>query len=297
MANDLSAFNAELWSESIIMNLDRKNVMKQFANTKFEGDLAGVGSVVKVRTLGNVVMGDYVRGTPISYQSLVPTVETMTIDNQKYAAIEVDDVEAIQNDLPALQLYTGRIAKTLAETVDDECFGIYSSAHADNQGSAVTLTASTAGTSVYDNLVEAGRLLSNKNAELADRWVVIDPKTHAFLLKDTSNFNRATLAGDQVSRSGVIGGTLNPGGGVGYVGDCAGFRVYMSTGVPYNAAGTYKYLLYGQGQPIHYVGKLLTVETLRLQDSFQTAIRALLVHKAKVFAEDSKRLGYIQAAA
>lgn len=295
MANDLSAFNAELWSKSIIMNLDRKNVMKQFCDTAFEGDLSGVGSVVKVRTLGNVVMGDYVRRTPISYQSLVPTVETMTVDNQKYAAIEVDDVEAIQNDFNVLQLYTGRVAKELAETVDNQCFSIYSSAHADNQGSDVTLTATTSGTSVYDNLVDAGRRLSVKNAELADRWAIIDPATHALLLKDTSNFNRATVAGDQVSRSGMLSGT-NPGGGVGYVGDCAGFSLYMSTGAPTNVAGTYKYLLYGQGQPIHYVGKLLTVETLRLQDSFQTAIRTLLVHKAKVFSENSKRLGYIKAA-
>lgn len=296
MANDLSAFNAELWSKMIIPNLDRVNVMKQFADTSFEGDLRGVGSVVNVRTLGSVVMGDYVRGTPISYQALSPTLETLTVNIQKYAAIEVDDVEAIQNDFDLLALYSNRIAVELSQVVDDECFGIYSQVHADNQGSQVTLTATTSGTSVYDNLVDAGKRLSDKNAPLMDRWAVIDPKTHAFLLKDTNNFSRSTDKSDRVVSTGTIGGMAG-GGPANYVGDCAGFAIYMSTAVPFNTAGTYKYLLYGQGKPINYVGKLMTVESLRLQDSFQTAVRALLVHKAKVFAENSKRIGYIQAAA
>lgn len=296
MANDLSAFNAALWSKSIIPNLDRINVAKQFADTSFEGDLRGVGSVVNVRTLGNVVVGDYVRGTPISYQALLPTLETLTVDIQKYTAIEVDDVEAIQNDFNLLQLYSGRISTALSQSVDDQCFSVYSQALTANQGSQVTLTATTSGTSVYDNLVLSGQKLSDQNAPLTDRWAVIDPATHALLLKDTSNFNRATMAGDQVSRTGVIGGGESN-GDIGYVGSCAGFSIYMSTAVPYTTARDYKYLMYGQGKPISYVGKLMTVEAIRLPDSFQTAVRALLVHKAKVFAENSKRLGYIKAAA
>jgi len=305
MANNLAAFNAEVWSKSIIMNLDRKNVMLPFTDRRFEGEVDGVGSVVKVRTLGNIIMSDYTSGGSISYQDLIPSVETMTVANQKSFAFSVDDVDKIQNDEDLLQLYAGRGAVAIGNTVDDHIFTTYSSAHTDNKitsggagsdgnGAVVTLTATTSGTSVYDNLVLAGVALSNKNAELTDRWVVIDPKTHGLLLKDTNNFSRATDKGDAITSNGVIsGGPVGP-GGVGMVGRCAGFNVFLSTALPRNGS-TGKYIVYGQGQPIHYVSKLTNVEAIRLETQFGTAIRGLLVHQAKVFTENAKRLGYIYA--
>lgn len=301
MANNLAAFNAELWSKSLIMNLDRKNVMLAFADRKYEGEIDGIGSVVKVRTLGNVVMDDYVSTGTIAYQDLIPSVETLTVANQKYFAFEIDDVDKVQNDMDLLQLYASRGAVAIGNVVDDHIFSMYPSAHTDNKitngGSAITLTATTSGTSVYDNLVAAGVALSNKNCELTDRWAVVDPKTHGLLLKDTNNFSRATDKGDAVVESGLIGGGPVGQGGVGMVGRCAGFNIYLSTAVPFTPDVVNKYLPFGQGQPIHYVSKLQTVEALRLERSFGTAIRGLLVHQAKVFTENAKKLGYIYAAA
>jgi len=301
MANNLAAFNAEMWSKSLIMNLDRKNVMLAFVDRRYEGEIDGIGSVVKVRTLGNIVMEDYVSTGTINYQDLIPSVETMTVSNQKSFAFLIDDVDKIQNDMDLLQSYAARGAVAVGNTVDDHIFSMYSSAHADNKvtssGSPITLTATTSGTSVYDNIVAAGVALSNKNCELTDRWIVVDPKTHGLLLKDTNNFTRATDKGDAVAESGVLsGGPIGP-GGVGMVGRCAGFSVYVSTAIPFTSDATNKYLPFGQGQPIHYVSKLQNLEAIRLERSFASAIRGLLVHQAKVFTENTKKLGYIYAAA
>ncbi len=301
MANSLSAFNAELWSKSIIMNLDRKNVMLAFADRRFEGELDGIGSVVKVRTLGNIVMSDYVSGGPINYQDLIPSIETMTVSNQKVFAFLIDDVDKIQNDEDLLQMYAERGAVSIGNAVDDHIFSVYSSAHTDNKvtssGSPITLTATTSGTSVYDNIVAAGVALSNKNCELTDRWIVVDPKTHGLLLKDTNNFTRATDKGDAVASSGLLsGGPVGP-GGVGMIGRCAGFDVYVSTAIPFTSDVANKYLVFGQGNPIHYVSKIRDLEAIRLERSFASAVRGLLVHQAKVFTENTKRLGYIYASA
>lgn len=297
MANSLAAFNAEMWSKLLIMNLDRQNIMINKVDRRYEGEISGAGSVVKVRTLGNIVTGDYTSGTTITYQGLSPTIETLTVDVQKFFAYKLDDVERVQNDMDLLQLYAGRGAQAMSEKVDDEILATYSSAHTDNRitsgGSPITLTSTTAGTSVYDNLVAAGVALSNKNAPLMNRWAIIDPHTHGLLQKDTSNFSRATDAGDRLARTGMLGGE-GP-GDPGFVGACAGFALYLTTALPRNGS-TGKYIMYGQGDPIKYVGKIQSFQTILLESSFETAIRGLLVHKAKVFTEDTKRLGYIYAA-
>lgn len=297
MANSLSAFNAELWSKTLIMNLDRQNIMLNKVDRRYEGEISGVGSVVKVRTLGNVTTGGYTSGAPINYQGLTPTVETLTVDVQSYFAYKIDDVERVQNDMDLLQLYAARGAQAFSEIVDNEILGVYTSANSDNQisnsGSPITLTSTTSGTSVYDNLVAAGVNLSRKNAPLTDRWAIIDPHTHGLLQKDTTNFSRATDMGDMLVRSGQLGG--NGPNDPGYVGDCAGFSLYLTTGLPVNGT-TGKYIVYGQGNCIKYASKIQSFETLRLESSFETAVRALLVHKARVFTEDAKRLGYIYAA-
>lgn len=299
MANDVSAFKAELWSKSIILQLRRINVMYSKVDRSFEGELSGYGAVVKVRTVGGITIGDYVpNSTTLTYQDLNPDIETLTVDQANHFAFKVDDVEKIQTDEDLLQLYSGEAAKSMSEKVDNTIFAVYSSAHADNQisssGSPITLTSTTSGTSVYDNLVSAATALGNKNAPLSERWAIIDPHTHGLLLKDTTNFNRATASGDAVARSGVIGGAMSD-ADPGYVGDCAGFRCYVSTALPRNGS-TGKYILYGQGKCVNYVSKLQSFESIRLESTFGTAMRGLIVHKAKVFAERAKRLGYIYAA-
>jgi len=53
------------------------------------------------------------------------------------------------------------------------------------------------------------------------------------------------------------------------------------------------YMPYGQGNPISYAAQLREVEAIRLETTFASAVRGLLLHGGTVFAEDKKRLGYI----
>src|SRR5690349_3739220 len=106
MANNLAAFNAVAWSKQLIKNLDQINVMLPLVNTDYEGEIQGVGSSVKVRTLGSITLGSWTKNGTISYGDLAPTVETMTISDAEYFAFKVDDVDAAQNDINALNAYT-----------------------------------------------------------------------------------------------------------------------------------------------------------------------------------------------
>lgn len=295
MANDLSAFNAQLWSKSLIANLDQMNVMMDKVNREFEGDLDGLGDTVKVRTLGSVSSGSYAKGQTIQYQDITPVVESFQVNDAIYAAINVDDIDAIQNDINGLNAYTGRLAVEMNNQVEAKILSMYASAHADNQitngGSAIALTSTTAGTSVYDNFVQARENLALKNVPPTMRkWAIVSPKVTSLLLKDTTHFIRSTTLGDAVTMRGTVDGQApRPG----YVGMCAGFEVYESNVLPTNS--TNKYILYGTDMAIAYAAQLQTVEAIRRPDTFANAVRVLLLHDAKVFAETSKMLGYIYA--
>ena len=72
MANSLSAFNAQVWSQAIIRNLDRINVMLPHTNRQWDGVLNSVGDTVQVRTLGSVTTGSYSKGQTISLPGSFP---------------------------------------------------------------------------------------------------------------------------------------------------------------------------------------------------------------------------------
>jgi hypothetical protein len=290
MANNLAAFNAEAWSKLLIANLDQINVMLGLVNQDWEGELRQVGDTVRVRTLGNITLGPYSKGQSISYQDLTPTVETMTISDAQYFAFNVDDIDRANSDLDALNLYAQRAAVALNNVIEAKILSRYVDAHADNRitgasNAAITLDASN----VYDYFVEARSRLSKKNVPITGRWAVVDPDTVALLLK-SDKFVRSTGLGDLTVTEGTMTQSPRPG----FVGRIAGFDVYESNAIP--VASGAKFLVFGDRYAISYAAKIQSVETIRLETTFATAVRGLLLHDAKVFAETSKRLAYIKAA-
>src|SRR5206468_12519998 len=109
MPNNLSAFIPQVWSRRIIANINQINVaMAVMANSDYEGEIKAAGDTVQVRTFGNITVQDYVRGEPISAESLVPVKETLTVDKAKYFAFDVDSLDVAQNDIDAVDGYTRR---------------------------------------------------------------------------------------------------------------------------------------------------------------------------------------------
>jgi hypothetical protein len=252
VANDLSAFDAQVWSKSLIANLDRVNVMIGKTNRQWDGLLENVGDTVQVRTLGSVTVRSYSRNQTLSYEDLTPTKEPLTVNDAEYFAFRVDDVDKVQNDVDALNGYTMRAATAMSNKIEDKILSAYSSALAANKitsggagasgnGSAVTLTSTTAGTSVYDNLVLARECMDVQNVPLYNddgtsaRWVVVSPAVVSLLLKDTTHFIRSTEMGDKVAAYGTVDGSRPPRPGL--VGMCAGFEIYTSNALPVGRLG------------------------------------------------------------
>lgn len=295
MANDLSAFNAQAWSKLLVVNLDKINVMMGLINRDYEGDIANVGDTVQVRTLGSVSMRPYAKGQTLTYEDLAPTKEPMTIDDAEFFAFQVDDIDTAQTDLSTIQLYTSRAAVAMNEAVEKKCLSQYAKAHADNRitdaGAAIVLTKDN----IYSYVVRLRTALSKKNVPQGGRWLVVDPDTSGVLLQAPEFIKNGTVNGVAVATEGTLNGQSAAANRPGFLGRIAGFDCYESNNVPVVSGA--KYIQAGDNLAIAYAAQINKMETIRLQTTFADAVRGLLLHDAEVFAEASKRLAYLKAAA
>jgi hypothetical protein len=296
MANNLTAFVPQVWSRRIIENINQINVaLAVMTNSNYAGEIENAGDTVQVRTFGSITVSAYSRGLPLVAQSLAPTKETLVINNSQYFAFDVDSLDIAQNDINAIQGYTERAGVAMSNTVDTYVMGFVQSGLAANTIGSTTvpiaITADTAGTSVYEQLILAGRKLDQQNVPTDARWAIVTPFFKSLLLTSTKYLIRATDLGDAIIRTaGMAAGEAMR---VGFFGQCAGMDVYVSNNLPTNA--TYWAQAYGQGKRVCYAAQIppSTLEVLRLETTFATRVRGLLLQGAQVFAEDSKALGVI----
>lgn len=137
MANDLSAFNSEAWSERLVIKLDQLNVMLPLVNRNWEGDLRQ-NKTVWVRTPGGIVMNTYSRGDTISYQDLKPIKEAFTVNDGEYFAFEVDDIDKAQSDINAMDVYMKRAVVAMNNKVESKLTATYTSTPISNQVAALS---------------------------------------------------------------------------------------------------------------------------------------------------------------
>jgi hypothetical protein len=298
MANDLSAFEPETWSTRMVEKLDQYNIMLGLVNRYWEGDLRQSKSV-KIRTPGNIAMAPYTRGTTISYQDLAPTLETFTVNDGQYFAIEVDDIDRAQSDINALDVYMRRAVVEMNNVVERKLMGAYTYAPAANviagaAGAGIVLdTGTSMETGIYQQFIKARTIMGNNNVPLFGRWAIIDPATAGILFQDTAHFVRASDLGDAIVQEGFIGprGVQNS---PGFIGKVLDFAVYETPHVV--TTGGAKQLMFGDNDAISYAAQITEMETLRLQTTFANAIRGLLLHDTFVPAESAKRLVVLRAA-
>src|SRR3954452_4257601 len=132
MANDLSTFNSEAWSDRLVTKLDQINVCLPLVNRNWEGDLR-LNKTVWVRTPGNITMASYTRGTTISYQDLTPTKESFTVNDGEDFAFEVDDIDKAQSDINAMDVYMKRAVVAMNSTVEAKILAAYTNTPSANR--------------------------------------------------------------------------------------------------------------------------------------------------------------------
>jgi N4-gp56 family major capsid protein len=270
----------QIWSARILAKLEKNLVFAQpgVVNRDYEGDIRQDGDRVHIHSFNDLTIGSYVKNsTTISYEQLTDTRVTLLIDQAKYFAFKVDDIDTAQMRPELIDAAADRAAYQLAEDADSYVAGLYSGASTSNPDNTIETSQFTA-SNVYQKLVDLSVLMDQVNLPAEGRFVIVPPWVKGLLLQN-STFVTA-------SKPDAV---LN-----GQIGQIAGLNVLVSNNVKTTgSAPVVSHMMAGHPSALAYAEQITNVEGLRLEGSFADAVRGLHLYGAKVL--DGARLFDLQA--
>ncbi|UFS59479.1 P22 phage major capsid protein family protein [Subtercola endophyticus] len=268
-------FKPEIWSPLLLVALRKALVYTAFTNRDYEGEIAEAGDTVRITSVGRPTIANYVPGvTTISPETVADTQRTLVVDQAKYFAVQVDDVDKRQALGGIMDQLKDEAAFGLADVVDQYISSFYTSIQAANQLGSITVNSATTPTDAYDKvLVPLKVKLDKANVATPSRSVVITPDLHGCLLRDARFV--------KVNESGTSDGLRN-----GMVGRAAGFDILLSNNAP-NTTGNEFATIAGNDRAITFAEQISKTEAYRPQSSFSDAVKGLLLYGAKNVRPDS----------
>lgn len=261
-------FKPELWSKELLRKINDAGVMLDCVNRDYEGEIKNAGDTVHIQKIGDVTVNDY-GAEAIKYQKLDGETDTLVINQKKYFAFMVDDIEKVQANIAYMQKYLDQAKKACILVQDTFLLGKAADAATKNQMGEVTLTK----TNVYDTFIDMRTLLADANAIDASGlgadgkrpYAVVNPKIGGIIRK-SPEFTHATAIGDANIRKGAIG-------------IFGGFDIKESTNLKEATEKTL--IMAGTTEAITFASQIVKMDTLRDKDSFSDLVRGLYVYGAK----------------
>jgi hypothetical protein len=252
--------------------LDKELVYGQanVSNRDYEGDIRTAGNTVKIASVGDVAIGDYVKDVPIGDPViLTDATQTMLIDQQKFFHFFVDSVDRAQQNVNVLDEAMRRSAWKLRDAADTYIASLMEAAVSPGNtiGTELAPIVPTV-EDAYEHLVDLGVLLDEANTPLDGRFCVVPAWFHGLLLKDDRFVHAGTLRSDRVLANGAVG-------------EAAGFTILKSNNVPNDAGEKYK-ILAGHRIATTYAEQIVDLQTYQPEQLFGDAVKGLHVYGAKV---------------
>lgn len=267
MIND---FIPEVWSANILESLRASLVYGQpgVINRDYEGDIAAAGDTVHITSFSDPTVRSYTSESNITVDSVTDTERALTIDQAKYFAFDVDDVQRRQALPGWVASVTAGAGYKLAEAADSFLSSTMYTAVNQTGNDYGAFVADISDATAYNLFVELRTILNRDNVPASGRFAVVPPELTGALLKDSRFIN--------ASAAGTTDGLRN-----GLVGAIAGFTVYESNSVPEPTSGTYAVIA---GHPIAttYAEQIASVESQRRELRFGDVVKGLHLYGAKV---------------
>jgi hypothetical protein len=265
-------FIPTVWAARLLTALEKSLVYGQanVCNKAYEGEIRSSGNTVKIASIGNVSIGNYVKDGEIGDpEALTDSDLTLLIDQQKYFHFYVDSIDRAQQNVNVLEEAMRHSAWALRAEADSFLADAMDSAVPPENtiGSTATPKVPTKD-DAYEYLVDLGVLLDEANVPIEGRFVVVPSWFHGLLLKD----ERFVKAGTAMSSRALVNGE---------VGEAAGFTILKSNNVPNTAGAKFK-IIAGHRIATAYVEQVVDLQTYKPEKRFGDAVKGLHVYGAKV---------------
>ena len=265
-------FIPTVWASRLLVALEESLVYGQsnVVNRDYEGDIREAGNTVKIASISDVAIGDYLKNNDIDDPAVLTDTElTLTIDQAKYFNFYVDRIDRAQQNVNVLDHAMRRSAWKLRDAADSFI------ATAMETAVSGPNTIGTTGTprvptkdDAYEYLVDLGTMLDESNTPIEGRFVIVPAWFHGLLLKDDRFVNAGTMRSDRRLANGAVG-------------EAAGFDILKSNNVP-NESGTKFKIIAGHSIATAYVEQVLDIKTYQPEKRFGDAVKGLHVYGAKV---------------
>ena len=273
----INAFIPEVWSAALLESLKKTLIFGDICNHDYEGEIAQSGDTVRITSISRPTVGTYTPGsTTITPEQLVDSQRTLVIDQCKYWAFQVDDVNQRQAAGDVIGPATREAAYALADVVDQFIAGLYTGVQSANQvgSTAAPVFIGTTWTKVWDNvLVPLSVVLDEANVPREGRFAIIPPWLQGALIRD-DRFVRLDASGSpEALRNGQVG-------------RAAGFDILLSNNCP-NPTANQNIVLSGNTTALTFASQIAKVEAYRPESSFSDAVKGLALYGAKLVRPDS----------
>ena len=263
-------FVPSLWAATLLENLNDAHVAVNLCNRNYEGDISQSGDTVRITSIGRVTIDNYVKNsTSISPETLDDSQQVLTIDQAKYFAFQVDDVDArqVRDDGALMDVAMRDAAWGLGDAADTSVLSAMQSQGA--TGNALgALTIGTGNVDAYENIVDLAVKLDENNVQRQGRWCIIPPWYHGWLQKNANFVSYGTQANREDLENGIIGAA-------------AGMRIVVSNNLPSASTGR-NYVIAGHEMGVTYAEQINSVEAYRQESAFSDAVKGLHLYGYKI---------------
>lgn len=252
-------FIPAVWSARINRGLENQYVLGNIVNRNYEGDISGYGDQVKINAIGDVTIGDYVRNTTtVTPEQLSSTQQILEIDQSKYFAFYVDDVDAAQVKPKLMDEAMRKSSRGLSEVADKFIAGF----HADAGLNAEALTMVKG--DVLPLFADVSAKLTDAGNGREGRFIVVPAWFEGLMVQAGIELDTAN--------SGVLS--------EGHIGRFMGFDVLVSTNLEESGGETFA--MAGTRDAITFAEQIVSTEAYRPESSFSDAVKGLHVYGGKV---------------
>lgn len=271
-------YDPEVYSGKLVEKFYKATVFGEIASTDYEGEIAGFGAQVKIRTIPDITVSDYIVGNGLGAQYPSSSSVTLNIDQAKSFAVALSLVDSRQSDLDMADIFANDGAIQLRIAADaDMLTTIPADVSADNQGTTAGVDSgninlgdssnpvSVSKTTVVDFIVDCGTVLDEQNVPDEGRWFVAPPWFMALIKQ--SDLRIASLAGDSqsIARNGKVG-------------EIDRFTMYQSRNLlTQTSPGPAWYCMFGHSAGLTFAAQIVECQMIDNPNDFGYIIRGLMV--------------------
>lgn len=267
-------FIPDIWSAKLLIALRKNMVGTSLVNRDYEGEIRRQGDSVKITSITDVTIGNYTVHTDITFEDLDDATRSLIIDQSKYFAFEIDDVEKAQSvnggSLMAAAMESASYG--LATTQDAFLLDLINDAAEATGNDLGTVAIHTVAKNLYDSFVDLNVKMDEANVpDDGRRFAVASPALHGRLLK-LDEFIAAGDAAGAATRSS------------GYIGEIAGLKIFKSNNLPAvtDVAATGGLAIAGHPIATTMAEQIASTEAVRLEKRFADGVKGLHLYGAKV---------------